>query len=248
MQQTVKTVDRALRILLAVANSDEPLRMSELGKLTTFDRTTTYRLMQPLLEHALVAREADGRRYVVGPGLVAVSAAVIGKMTVRTRARPLLERISRLTPETVSLHVRDRDERVCVEVVDGSLPVRRVVPVGERLPLYAGTTGKAMLAFLSEEDRNRITAAGGGSRAIARIKAQLGGIRERRYIAEIGDRIPDVAGLSIPVFDSTGVVASITVSGPGDRFSHETMATLAPDLVLECESLSADLGYVRGET
>jgi len=241
-----QTADRVLRLLLAVARSDKPLRITDLSRETGFDRAAVHRLIQPLLKYGFVTREPHGKEYVLGPGLLGVWALGMGKLSLRGHARPILERIAAETSETVSLHIRDDLHRVCIDSVDGTHPVRRIIPIGMRVPLYAGPTGKTFLAWsqpaLVEAALSAAEADGHDRRAIER---DLEEAVAKGYLVRVGDRIPDVGGLSVPVFDGGGILAVVTTSGPAARFGESEMEAVAPFVVRECEELSTVLGHVK---
>lgn len=243
-----KTADRVLSLLLVIARSGEPLRITDLSRLTGFDRAAVHRLIQPLVVHGFVTREPRDKRYVLGPSLIGMWAMAIGKTGLRGLARPIMEAIAAESLETVSLHIRDDLHRICIDAVEGAHPVRRVVPIGERLPLTAGPTGKAMLAFLPAgivEQALAAAVAEGEDRAS--IERDLDEAREKGYLVRVSDRIEGVGGLSVPVFGASGVAAVVTTSGPERRFSKEVMQELAPFVAAKCDELSAVLGHINGD-
>jgi DNA-binding IclR family transcriptional regulator len=240
--QGAQTADRAIELLLLAANSEQPMSLTGLGEAAGLNKATTYRLVQSLVERDLLAREADGRRYVVGPGLIALSAMVIRKVNLREVARPVMERICAETNETVSLHIRYLHHRICVDSVESTQAIRRVVPPGWMRPLHTGTASKVILAFLPEpevaENLARAQAEGIDPKP---IPAQLKAVREAGYLSSVGD--DGVAGMSVPVFAADGIAAAITVSGPAARFDVEAMDTVAPSVLEAVAGLSATIGY-----
>lgn len=239
-----QTAGRALRLLRAVAESDVPPQLAELAEAVGINRATAYRLARQLEEEGLVQvhLQGDERRYVPGVGLIGMAARVLGRIDIRVTAQPFLLRISEATGETVALHLRDGRHRVCIGAVEGRHPIRRVIPLGERLPLYAGPTGKVILAWVPEPERAAILgwAADQGEPVAGYV---LEGIRTRGYYAAVGDRVAGVGGLSVPLFDASGVVGAVTVSGPGDRWSSQAMEDAAPLVLEQCASLSMMLGH-----
>ncbi len=224
------------------------MALAELGNASGLNKATTYRLVQSLVKYSMLEREPDGRRYTVGPGLIALSATVIQRVNIRESARPILERIAVETSETVSLHIRHLRHRVCIDSIESNLPVRRVVPLGETLPLYAGTTSKVMLAFLPEDEISDVLSwAGSEGWDTKPISIRLVEAREAGYLCAVGDRTAGVGGLSAPVFSAAGVTGAITVSGPGDRFDVPAMQAAAPFLRDACAELSSALGHLGAQ-
>src|SRR5207249_1022570 len=79
---------------------------------------------------------------------------------LRRASLPVLERLARETDETALLTVPSerRDASVCLERVESPQPLRLSVEPGRQLPLHAGASQKALLAFMAEEDVSRVLA------------------------------------------------------------------------------------------
>jgi IclR family KDG regulon transcriptional repressor len=239
-----QTADRVLQLLVAAAHTDHPLDLSEFSEMAGLNKAVTRRLVQALMKHGLLARHPDGRRYTIGSGLVALSANVMGQTSIREAALPVMAELSAATSETVSLHVRHLRMRVCVAVVDGIHPVRWVVALGEALPLYVGLSGWAILAHLDESEIAAVlddAAASGVDRT--QITSGLARVRSQGYLAEVGARVPGLAGLSAPVFDGAGRPSALTISGPGDRFTVEVAEEMAPLLLELSTRISMAMGH-----
>jgi DNA-binding IclR family transcriptional regulator len=118
-----------------------------------------------------------------------------------------------------------------------------VLTVGEPVALWSGPTGKVIFAFLSEGEcealRRRARAAG---IAAEPLDTHLREAREAGWLSTVGDRTAGVAALSAPVFDQHGVVGSLTVAGPAERWTSERMAGFAPTLLAAAGTLSAEVG------
>ena len=238
-----QTADRAIQLLLALVESAGVVSLRDLGESTGLNRAATYRLIQPLLTHGWVTRDARGG-YRLGPGLIALSARVLSTVRIREPAREVMERIAALTSETVSLHVPHLLTRVCIDGIESPLPVRRVVPFGESLPVFVGPTGKAMLAWLPPEQVSAaLKQAGTLGLDPARIREHLELVRRDGYLGVVDDRLPGVGGLSVPIFGVDGIAGAITVSGPSYRFDMAAMSAIAPRVVAECRALSQLLGH-----
>jgi DNA-binding IclR family transcriptional regulator len=243
-KQGAQTFARGLNVLKLLADEDGPVGLSDVARRLGIHKNAAYRLFNELEAQGLVRREDGGRRYVVGVELIALAAKLMRKVNLRGVASPAMERIRDLTGETVALHIRQGDNRVCVDVLIGTHQISRMVQVGETLPLFSGPTGKVQLAYLQpsyvEAMLRRAAEAG---HDVETIRRQLAGIRALGYMASVGDRTAGIGGLSAPIFDAGGVVGSITVSGPGDRLTNVKMDQVAPPLVYECQQISAAMGY-----
>jgi DNA-binding IclR family transcriptional regulator len=239
-----QTLARGLRIVSFLVSESEPQRPAQIARSLDLERSAVYRLLRELESSAFVTREPDSGRYTIGSGLVALSARVMRRVDLRRSARPLMEQIGQSTSETVTLHVRHGRNRICVEVVPGRHTVSRVVEIGQNLPIHAGPSGKAMLAFVEPAEMASIVEEACPEPAgQAALFATLEEIRQRGYIASVGDRSPGVGGLSVPLFNADGIVGSLTISGPSGRWNEGAMEAAAPMLTQVSAELSAALGH-----
>jgi DNA-binding IclR family transcriptional regulator len=242
-----QTLARGLKVLGALVNATAPQRPADIARSLELERSAVYRLLRELESNSFVARDVDSGRYVIGSALVALSAQVMRRVDLRRSARPLMERLGNVTEETISLHARHGRNRICVETVPGRHTLSRVVPIGETLPLYAGPSGKAILAFVEPAETASIIAEATPDEAgRARLFDVLERIRHDGYIASVGDRTPGVGGLSAPLFSADGIVGALTISGPASRWNLEAQSSYAQILIDACVELSEALGHRVG--
>jgi DNA-binding IclR family transcriptional regulator len=237
-----QTVDRALEVLKIVVREGRPLLLEDLATRAGFGRSITYRLVRSLENAGLIRREAAGG-YTVGAALLSMSVQTASRIDLRRAARPTMEAIVALHGETASLHIRSGEQRVCVEVVEGTHPIRRMIPIGETLPLFAGETGRVLLSELGEADvAPFLEAASVAGLDIERLRADLLRIREQGYFIGIGERTPGVGSISLPIYGSVGVLGALTVSGPVNRWSRAAMKAALPSILDLVQPVSIGLG------
>ena len=242
-----QTLARGLRIIEFLVAQNEPQRPSQIAHSLGLERSAVYRLLGELQSNSFVAREANTGRFTVGTGLIALSALVIRRVDLRRAAMPLMEQLSLATNETVSLHIRQGRNRVCVEAIPSRQVVGHAAALGEIVPLYEGPSSKAILAFVEPNEGVDIVEQAQLSRKErSALLAVLDEIRQRGYVASVGDRSPAVAGISAPVFGFDGVRGSLTITGPTGRWDEAAMQSAAPLLLKASKELSALLGYRLG--
>src|ERR1700712_3658057 len=144
----VQSVDRALRLLKAVAASREPSSAQELALRCELNRSTAWRLLATLEQHGLVERDAATGRYVVGYAAFQLATAEDHDAIAR-RLRPLLQRTAEATGEIVTLALAKRFGLVYVDQAD---PPGPPTPdwSGRQIALHATSPGKVFLAWLPE--------------------------------------------------------------------------------------------------
>jgi len=219
----MRILDRITGILEAVANSPEPLPAVEVSRALTLPLPTTSRLMRELAKRRYLSVDERSNAYSLGPRPLAWGyAARPAKLT--TELAPEMEWLRDATGETVSLHVRTDDLRMCIAEVQSRQSVRRVVPIGLSVPLHFGATGLVLLAFSPSE----FVAAYMGKLdldddAKRSLDCQLRLAAERGWAMAIDSWITGLAGLAAPVWEGGRVAASLVASGPSQRFTADVM-------------------------
>ncbi|MCS7236403.1 MAG: IclR family transcriptional regulator [Armatimonadota bacterium] len=248
-----QAVARALDVLWAFAEGGA-MGVSELSRRIALPKSTVHRLLEPLVARDLVVQDPATGRYRLGPGVFRLGSAFAKSLDVRQAALPAMHELARRTGETVNLNIRQGAYRVCVEKVDSVQDVRHFVELGRPLPLFAGASGKVLLAYA---DTDVLAAVLRGLRPLTgrtvtdpdRLQAQLARIRRQGYAVSWNERVEGAAAVSAPVRDAAGtVVAGLTVSGPTYRFSATRIRELVPMVVEAAAEVSSRLGYSPGGT
>jgi IclR family transcriptional regulator, KDG regulon repressor len=232
-------------------NSEHPqLGVREIARQLKMSASTVGRLLVTMHSAGILSQDPTTRLYRMGPKVLTWSAVYTNGLDVRQKAHPMLEELHRITRETVNLYVLDGIERVCVDRIESPQRVRVIVQVGERMPLHAGSAGKAILAFAPPELIKQILA-----RPLDRMTShtitgrkklldELQAIRSRGYAVSHSERFTDATGLAAPVFDANGkVIAALNVAGPEMRFTNAEVEKCAPKVMELARQVSHLLGY-----
>lgn len=246
---TVRAVDRALNILFLVSTSTEPLGLTEISRETGIDKATALRLLFTLETFKLVRRDVETRRYLPGPGVWRLSSS--WQRDLRTIGHPHLEALCQATQETPSLICPRGLERVCVDAVHAANELSIVPAVGSTQPIHFGASGKIILAFLPEKERDKIIEItklkSSNPRAVtnrAEFLKILRTVRRRGYATSAGDVTLGAAAVAAPVFNETGrLTAVVSLRGPEVRMPAKRMAQLAPLVIGAANTISQELGY-----
>ncbi|EDY49308.1 differentiation regulon [Streptomyces clavuligerus] len=113
--ETSQTLDRGLRVLKLLADTDHGLTVTELSQRLGVNRTVVYRLLATLEQHALVRRDLGGRARV-GLGVLRLSRQV--HPLVREAAMPALRALAEDIGATAHLTLVDGAEALAVAVVE----------------------------------------------------------------------------------------------------------------------------------
>ncbi|MCP3765111.1 MULTISPECIES: IclR family transcriptional regulator [Streptomyces] len=142
--ETSQTLDRGLRVLKLLADTDHGLTVTELSHRLGVNRTVVYRLLATLEQHALVRRDLGGRARV-GLGVLRLGRQV--HPLVREAAMPALRSLAEDIGATAHLTLVDGAEALAVAVVEPSWTDYHVAyRTGFRHPLERGAAGRAIIA------------------------------------------------------------------------------------------------------
>jgi DNA-binding IclR family transcriptional regulator len=238
-------------------SADGPdLSLGELSSKLELHKSTVHRLIMVLERHKLVERNSANGRYRLGLKLFEFGTKAVAKLDLRGRARPVLERLVLETSETVHLCILDDTEVVYLDKVEPARSVRMASSVGRRNPAYCTAVGKAILAWLPEEQVESIVRKHGLKAVTSNtitsfleLKTELAAIRDRGYAIDDEEIEEGVRCVGCVVRDfSGGPVAAISVSGPAFRLTREKLKSVARPVVAAAHALSAELGFKHSKT
>jgi DNA-binding IclR family transcriptional regulator len=212
MTSGVGVLDKALAVLGTLESG--PASLTQLVDGTGLSRPTAHRLAVALEHHGLVARDEAGA-FVLGPRVLDLAAAAVGDR-LGAAAGPVLARLRDATGESAQVFRRQGADRVCIAVAERPTGLRDTIPVGEVLPMKAGSAAQVLLAWDDPDRLARVL-------PTARFSATtLAGVRRRGWAQSVGERERGVASVSAPVRSHRGrVVAAVSVSGPIDRLTRQ---------------------------
>jgi DNA-binding IclR family transcriptional regulator len=249
----IQSVDRAARILRALAAGPGRLGVSELSERLGLAKTTVHGLLRTLHDHGLVEQDPDSDKYQLGPQLLRLSNRYLDLNELRARSLAWSELLSTRSTEAVRVGVPYGDGVLVVHHVFRPDTSLQILEVGAVLPMHATALGKAVLAYLSPTQRQDVIDGGLPKltgRTIATTAAldrELDVVRERGYALEREEAVLGETGIAAPIFGRLGtVVGGIGVAGPSERLTGKARESAVATAVGEAaRAISRDLGAQR---
>lgn len=220
----MRSVRTALRVLEAVSTR-QPVGLTDLTRHLGLPKTTVHRGLTSLAEAGWVENDpADGTRWIVGTKAFIVGSTVGNRGGLRARALPSMGALASDVGETIHLMIRDGRHVVLIERIDSPHPVRAFAALGARAPLHASSNGKAILAYLTEEEARayaQLDLKALTPRTIvepAKLFDELALIRKRGYAVADEELQEGVVSVAAPIFDAAAhPVAALSISAPKSR-------------------------------
>ena len=146
----IEAVDRAMRLLLALADEPSPASLAVVAQRAGLTKPTAFRLLSTLAAEQFVAHGEEGGAYELGVAPLRLGAAALDAIPIRAVARPLMAALRDATGETVLLCVRRGDLRYNIEAAESENAIARAQRIGVGVPLYAGAASRVLLSALDD--------------------------------------------------------------------------------------------------
>src|SRR5579883_3149880 len=227
---TVRTADRTLDIFESFARRQRPITVSELARELALPTSTCFGLVRTLVDRGFLYYLRPRGPFYPTRRLRHVAEAIGHHDPIAQNVRPLLEALRDATGETVILGKLQGLGVVYLEIVESRQAVRYTMTVGAVRELHASSIGKAILAAMDQEPRDRLLAklkypkiTEHTIRSRAQYVKSLEEGRKRGYWTNVGESSPDVMGvaLSVRLF---GDLYGINIVGPQSRFERHLKA------------------------
>lgn len=245
----VKVASRtpALRVLKAltwiVQERSQEVGVREIAAGLNVSPSTAHRLLSELVQADFVKHNVQTGRYSLSLEFLRLAHLTIAHLSLQQVALSHMRRLTEACNETSLLGIYDgmRHEMMFAAIIESSHPLRYSIDLNKWLPIHAGATGLAIMAFLRNEEialiieRTRLAPLTPNSITERyKLEAELQKIRNRGYAITHGQRTPGAVGLAAPVFGGNGeVVGDICLTLPESRFDKTTESHIA-ELLIAC--------------
>lgn len=252
-RDVVQSLERGLAVLLAFADHEEPMTITEISKLTALSRPVIRRLLITLSKAGYV--RADGRHYTLTPRVLRLGYAYLSSQPLVDIAEPHMEQLTRAIQESCSLAALDGTEVVLIARVQNRRIMSINLDVGIRLPSYATSMGRMLLAGLGHDELDSHLAAAKleplTSHTITQeseLREELARVREQGWCIVDQDLEEGVRSAAAPVRSRDGqVLAALAASVHASRVDLRAMREeYLPHILDAARAITADLASYRG--
>lgn len=222
--------------------------MTEIAAQVGLHKSTAHRLLATLENKRFVRRDPNTGLYRLGLSLLKLIHVTLNHDDLLQLSVPYLHRLSEAHGENVHLTVLDETNVVYVHIIESQRQVKLAAALGQSLPAHATASGKAILAYLPEDELQEILAKGMHQYTQRTIHSVEDFIKDRGRILERGYAVseqefePDINALAAPLLDADSYpLASISVAGPAYRLPKERIKDIAPSLLSIVNELSQEI-------
>ena len=240
--------ERLLAVLELFSEKHPVWTAEEMLKVTGFTRTTLYRYLKTLRQFGLIT-SVSGRAFSLGPRVTELD-------YLMRRADPLIEAgqgalhiLSKLHPCSAFLVRWYASKILCVSSVVSAPDPQSSYPRGRPMPLARGAISRAILAYLSKSEQEKIGgenlaefARVGTGETVEEIRATLRKVRRDGFAIAYGEVTPGVVGIAAPIFDGgAGPAAALCFTAIGADIEQEKINLLSERVRDLANAISTDL-------
>jgi len=143
---------KAVEILKILVTEYRPLGVTQIARTISVSKSTAFGILQSFQEEGFVTKNPVTKKYTIGKEMMRLSKLVFKGQDVISIAKPFMEELVQLVDETVFLGVREYNSIKVVDVVETKKDLKISSPVGTKLSIMAGASGKMFLSAMTDEE------------------------------------------------------------------------------------------------
>lgn len=230
----VKQVQNALQILEFFASRKRPAGLSEIADHFGWPRSSTFNLIETLARAGYVYEPRHRGGYYPTHRLLSLAQSIVEHGPVSDELHAMVANVAVASGETAVLVGLSGGMGVFVDVVESTHPIRYIAEIGQRVPLYATSAGRALLSMLSPRERGAILKktdyvrfAPATLMTAEAVEAEIARSRRDGYYVNDNGYSLDLVGVAVPLSVPDRHLC-LLVAGPAYRASAqiETLAAL----------------------
>lgn len=249
----ITALQRGLRLLHLFSESPRGLTAKQVASLSRLPVSTVHRFLANLVTSGFLNRDVEGNHHL-GIACFSIGQAAAGQLDIRRLSLPYLRELNQQTRETIHLTMRHGLSAVYVEKLDSPEPLRIFSRIGASVPLHCTAVGKVMLAYLPQDEQDRVLPELDLKRLtcntvgnLQELKTEMSRVRKNGYASDMEEHELHIRCVAAPIWDHTGSVqSSLSITAPAFRMSVARLRQLAPLIQAAGLRISAELGYQAG--
>jgi len=250
---TLKSVEKAFDVLACYTHDTPDFSMNELAQKLGVSKGSIHRILITAQKKGFIEKNDQTKRYQLGTKLFELGSIVMSRTNLSTESLPFLRNLTSKTGETSYVIIRDQDEALCIQSVEGHNYLRVLfLEVGKKMPLYIGAGPKIILSNLDDTEiaewfnrnPNRVKWTEHTVTDQELIWQDIMRIRKRGYAESIEDVTDGVTSVGAPIRDAQGkVIAAVSIGGDSINFSDNKIENRVKMVIDTGLQISKRMGF-----
>ena len=253
--QSLRSLERGIAVIQVFSRERPSLTLSEVARLTNITRATARRILLTLEKLGHV--HTDGKHFSLTPRVLSLGWAYLASLNLPELAMPMMEDLVEQTKESTSAATLDLPDIVYVARVPTKRIMSVAITVGTRLPAFATSMGRALLADRTPAEVEELLGTGAlpaltprTVRTVADLRKVLDRVRDDGFALNDQELEDGLRSIAVPVRDARGVAqAALNVAAHAGRVSARAMvAEFLPPLREAALRIESDVRHRPGVT
>ncbi len=248
----VPNLTRALCIMELLTEHPQGLTTAQITAKLKIPRNSVFRITSTLLDYGFLVRDEESHVFQLSQKLLTMGYAALSEESLIEKSIGVMRQLRDRFMETVPLGILHGNEGLVIEEVQGSHSFRFVLEPGRRFHIHSAAPGKAIVAFLPEEEREQLIRQAKfvkyNERTIINKKDYrkvLNKVRHCGYALDHAEEIEGMHCISAPIFNRHGYpIAAIWITGPSYRIKEKDFDQIGNEIKKATDRISKSLGFV----
>ncbi len=236
---------KAFAVLKEIADDQSGLGISDLARKLNMSKGTMHGIILALTDLEVITQDAN-KKFRLGPTLIQLGNRALAGGDMRLLARPFMEQLFGEFKETIFLGTFDGKRITIIEKVDNPFELKISAPIGTRIPLFAGATGRVFLSGLTEQELQAILA----EKSLPEFTSnsvtdpgvyikEIEKVRKQGYSTDYEEYIKGVNAVCVPISDAHDrIVAAIWMVGFAETFKGDRLNRAITAMLLAAQNIN----------
>lgn len=236
----------AADVLRCFSGTRHDVSVTDLVNLLGMPKSNASRLLRMMRDEGFLEMVGDTKRY--RPSLLVNQVGQLYRYaaSIVDHADNAVSRVTQLVGHTGYVSVRRGNDVIGVTAHPGTQALRVFMTTGDRIPAFASSTGRVLLARLSDHEVQELYRDGfvppsaTAPRNVPELLARLADTRRQGYAESVDEAVRGVRAISVAVGDpQTGDEAALCISFPDATVSAEERQAIVRHLSESAEQIAA---------
>lgn len=245
----IPSIARALNILEYLARDKHEATIAEIAAAFDYPKNSVFRVMKSLETYGYV--EEESRKYRATARLLYLGYASMQNKGLLEASFDIMHSLRDEVNETVLIGTLLGNTVVIIDQLISFEFIKFTADIGMRVPLHTSAPGKAILAYLPDDEQSKVIDQINFVRytdnTVPSRKAMLeemARVKEDGYAIDDGEEIPEIHCIGVPILDYRQYpVAALWVVGPGTRLSRDVYSKVGRIVREHGLKISRRLGF-----
>ena len=227
--------------------------LTELKNALDCSKNSIFRITTTLLDLGYLSRHPESQKFTLTKKFLAFGLHTISDENIIEQSMDIMHELRDRTRSAAFIGVMNEGKGVMLEQAPGGYPFKLSIEPGAQFRIHCSAPGKAMLAFMREQEVEPILKKIQFTRftdttitSLRNFRKELVEVKERGYALDRAEEFEGIHCIGAPIFDHTQrVIATLWISGTCSNLPSEHLPALGDQVKDAAARISVRLGYER---